>query len=780
MTMAKRIKLRTLLAGGVFTLLFVGLIGKVYWVQVVKADFWAGEAMKAWNASETLKQERGRILDRDGRVLAADAAAYTIAVNPKLIAKFEQEHPQWRMADRIVSKLHNVLGAPEDELRKAITSQKDNGEYRDQREIRPYGWKVDKKLKDRLDAFREELRNITGIKTDVGLYFMEEKKRYYPKDELASHILGYEDKEGVAVLGLEKKLNEELSGSEGYIKYQKDGARMQLPNGKVDYKQPLDGKDVTLTIDEDIQFYIEEALRTAYDKYKPISMTAIAADPNTMEILGMASLPDFNPNSYWDKAEDLSAFRNNAIQSLYEPGSTFKIVTLAGAVEEGLFDPNAYYKSGSIKYSEKDKPIKDHNNGIGWGENGMITYLEGLKHSSNVAFVKLGYQMLGKERLVKYINDFGFGQKTGIELPNEVSRPFSLDWPSEVATATFGQGKVLVTPIQQVAAVAAVANGGKLLQPHLVKSISDPNTGEKVVTEPKLVRQVISPETSSQVGLYLEQVVSDLEDGTGRIVYTPGYRIAGKTGTAQKVSRGEAGGYAKNKYVVSFIGYAPVENPKVVLYVLVDEPQIDNAGGGSVAGPIFKEIMIKSLQKLGIEPKLNEQDRENTEAAGAGVSSTNEGKKTVLTATVPDVTEMTVAQARDRLGQSKFPYGVLGKGTKVLQQLPKGGSVIPATQRIYLLTDTKPGNVPDLTGLSLRDALEMCTLLQVTAKVEGEGYVVSQKAEKEGDRWTLRLTLAAQDQPAPSDANTAEGENTEAGDQASSAADSQTEEAGAE
>ena len=754
MAMAKRIKLRTLLAGGIFTLLFVGLVMRVYWVQVVKAEFWTEEAMKTWNASETLKQERGMILDRNGKVLAADAAAYTIAVNPKLIAKFEQEHPEWKMADRIVSKLHNVLGTSEDKLREMIASKKDNGEYRDQREIRPEGWKVDKNVKDRLDAFREELRKITGIKTDVGLYFLEEKKRYYPKETLASHILGYEDKEGNAIQGLEKKLDEELKGSEGYIKYQKDGARMQLPNGKVEYKQALDGKDITLTIDEDIQFYIEEALRAGYEQYKPISMTAIAADPNTMEILGMASLPDFNPNSYWEKAQDLSAFRNNAIQSLYEPGSTFKIVTLAGAVEEGLFDPNAYYKSGSIKYSDKDKPIKDHNNGVGWGENGMITYLEGLKHSSNVAFVKLGYQMLGKERLVQYINDFGFGQKTGIELPNEVSKPFSLDWPSEVATATFGQGKVLVTPIQQVAAVAAVANGGRLLQPHLVKTISDPNTGEKIVTEPTLVRQVISPETSRQVGLYLEQVVSDLKDGTGRVAYTPGYRIAGKTGTAQKVSSGQAGGYAKNKYVVSFIGYAPVENPKVVLYVVVDEPQIDNAGGGAVAGPIFKEIMVKSLQKLGVEPKLDESETE----ASKDESSPAEDKNAVLTAKVPDVTGMTVAQALDRLTQGKFPHGVLGKGDKVLQQLPKGGSVMPTSQRIYLLTDTKTGNVPDLTGLSLRDALEMCSLLQVTVKVEGEGYVVSQQAVKEDDRWTLHLKLAPQDQ------DDAAGEEPDGGD----------------
>jgi len=742
--MTRRIKLRTLLAGGLFTLLFVGLIFRLYWVQVYKGSVYLENAMKIWSASETIRQERGMLLDRNGKVLAADALAYTVAVNPKLIAKYEEQHPEWKLADQIVSKLHIELGTPESKLREMIASKKENGEYRDQREIRPDGWKIDKEVKDRLSDFREELRKLTG-KSDVGLYFMNEQKRYYPKGSLASHILGYEDKDGNAILGLEKKLNEELSGSPGYIKYQKDGSRTQLPNGDVDFKQAVDGKDVTLTIDQDIQFYIDEALRTAYEQYKPISITAIAADPDTMEILGMASLPDYDPNTFWEY-EDQSVFRDNAIQSLYEPGSTFKIVTLAAAVEEGLFDPNAYYKSGSINYSQKDKPIKDHNNGVGWGENGMITYLEGLKHSSNVAFVKLGYEMLGKERLIKYIDDFGFGQKTGIELPNEVSRPYSLDWPSEVATATFGQGKVLVTPIQQVTAVAAVANGGKLLQPHIVKSISDPNTGEKIVTEPKVVRQVISPETSRKVGEYLESVVSDQEIGTGKAAYTPGYRIAGKTGTAQKVSaqkssQGTPRGYAANRYVVSFIGYAPVEHPKVVLYVVVDEPQIDNAGGGKVAGPIFKEIMVKSLQHLGIEPKLDKEEETTSKNAAA-----TQGKKGELTASVPEVTGMTVTQARDRLKENNFQIGVLGKGNKVLQQLPKGGSVLPPSQRIYLLTDTKPGNVPDLTGLSMRDALEMCSLLQVVCTVEGEGYVTGQKAVKSGDKWTLQITLSPQGQ----------------------------------
>jgi len=732
--MTKRIKLRTLLMGGLFTLLFVGLIVRVYWVQVVKADFWAAQAMKTWITSETIRQDRGMLLDRDGKVLAADAAAYTIAVSPKQIALLDEKNPQWKLAARIESKLNVVLGTDKLTLRDMITSTREDGSLLDQREVRPDGWKVDKAVRDRLEAFREELRKMTKTK-NVGLYFIEEKKRYYPNDSLASHILGYENKDGVAIMGLEKKLDELLKGESGFIKYQKDGTRTKLPGGEIEVKQAVDGKNIALTIDRTIQFYIDEALRKAYADFKPVSITAIAADPKTMEILGMSSYPNFNPNAYWEKAGDQAAFNNHAIQSLYEPGSTFKIVTLAAAVEEGYFKPDDIYQSGSIKYSAKDKPVRDHN----WNGWGPISYLDGLKHSSNVAFVKLGYEMLGKQKLVEYITNFGFGQKTGIELPNEVSRSFSLDYPSEVATATFGQGKVLVTPIQQVAAVAAVANGGKLMVPHIVKSITDPASGEKQVTEPQVVRQVISEETSRKVGEYLEQVVSDKEIGTGHKAYIPGYRIAGKTGTAQKVSKGgakkEGSDYSADKYVVSFIGYAPVEDPKIVLFVLIDEPKVENAGGGSVAGPIFKEIMGQSLLHLGVHPDLPKDNKD------AGASDDAEAAREV-TAIVPDVTGMTVAQAQAAIKQRAFPVGVLGKGTKVLQQLPKASSVLPTSQRVYLLTDTKAGNVPDLKGLSLRDALEMCSLLQVVCTVEGQGYVVSQKAAKVDDKWTLHLTLA--------------------------------------
>jgi penicillin-binding protein 2B len=723
--MTRRIRLRTLCMGVFFTLLFGGLVFRIYWVQVGPASaMWLKQARDTWMTSETIPQDRGMMLDRNGAVLAADAAAYTVALGPNKIALLDKENPDWHLADRIVAKLHTILGTPEDKLRAIVGAKKKDGKFLDQKEIRPDGWKIDKSVRDRLDTFREELKQLTG-KKDVGIYFIEDQKRYYPNGLLASHILGYQNKDGKAILGLEKKFDDALKGSPGFIQYEKDNTGAQLPNGKVQMKSAVNGKNVTLTLDRDIQFYIEDALREAYDKYHPVSITAIAADPKTMDILGMASLPDFDPNHYWS-AQDQAQFKDNAIQSVYEPGSTFKIVTLAAAVQEGKFNPNEMYKSGNIHVP--GWTIHDHN-WNGWGE---ISFLDGLKHSSNVAFVKLGYEKLGAEKLRQYIDAFGFGQKTGIELPGELAGAISFhnQIASEVATASFGQGLVQVTPIQQVTAVAAVANGGQLMQPHLVKSIADPAAGTKQVFEPKVVRQVISPESARKVGDYLESVVSDQKIGTGKNAYIPGYRIAGKTGTAQKVIDGK---YSPNKYVVSFIGYAPVEDPKIVLYVIVDEPQTALAGGSTVAAPIFKKIMEQSLRHLGVMPNLSKEQQNKMAVTGA---------KTDITATVEDVTGLSTGQAKSELKSRSFDAMTIGNGGKVIQQLPRAGSVLPVSQPVFLLTEANPGSVPDLKGLSLRDALEMCSLLKADCTVKGEGYVVSQEEVKSGANLTVKLTLA--------------------------------------
>ncbi|NBD22803.1 penicillin-binding transpeptidase domain-containing protein [Paenibacillus glycinis] len=720
--MTKRIKLRTLLVGGVISLLFVFLVGRIYWVQVVKADFWTEKAKEVWSRSEKLVPARGTITDRNGNVLAMDVTAYTVALNPSIIHTL-------KLSDVIVNKLSSVLGISKEKVRDVAEAKQANGKFYMQRELHDGGWKIDKEVADRIIKFREQLIEQTDEK-DVGIYLIDEKKRFYPKGSLASHILGYEDKEGNAKLGLESALDSQLRGTEGSIKYERDGNGVILDNGSVDMTPAVDGKNVKLTIDDNIQNYIEDAIKEAYYKYQPQSITAIAADPQTMEILGMANMPNFNPNSYWTSPQ--ANFYDHSIKSTYEPGSTFKIVTLAGAVQEGIFDPSAMYKSGSIKVPG----ATIHDVKQNWG---TISFLDGLKRSSNVAFVKLGYEGLKSDKLLSYIDNFGFGKKTGIELGGEVAGLVNPVYPSDFATASFGQG-VTVTPIQQVAAVAAVANGGKLLVPHLVKEIDDPVKKTSVVTKPQVVRQVVTEKTANQVDEYLEQVVSDQQIGSGKNAYIQGYRVAGKTGTAQKVINGK---YAEDKYVLSFIGFAPVGNPKVVLYIVMDAPNDRLLSGGGAVAPIFKQIMLQSLKHLGVQPIITKDEAADNAA-------------TEQTVAVPDVTKLTLTQAKKNLTDKKLAYTVVGNGGTILKQIPKAGTAIGPDQNIFLLTQEQSKlTTPNMKGMSLRDAMQICANLGVKCLASGGGFVKSQTKAKLNGQDVLQLNLAPPDKEMlkPSDAD---------------------------
>lgn len=713
--MVKRIKLRTLFLGGCITLFFLVLIGRVFFIQVLQGNFWQEEAAKQRAHTSTIKAVRGAISDRNGSILASDVPAYTVVVSPEVI------HTQG-IAEEVVAKLHELLGKPVDELQKLVEAKDENGKYLKNREIRNEGWKIDQELADKVLAFRDELEDKYDIQ-ETGIGYVREQKRYYPKDSLAAHILGYTDRDGNAMAGLEALFDDKLKGTNGVLNYQADGKGYKLPDAEEMYKPVVNGDNLKLTLDSTIQYYIEEAMKKAYAQYDPVSMTVIAADPNTMEILGMANLPTFNPNEYWN--EEQAGFYNHAIKSTYEPGSTFKIVTLAGTVQEKLFNPDAKFKSGSIKIKGVRDPLHDIKK-AGWGE---ITFLEGVKRSSNVAFVKLGYEMLGKEKLVQYITDFGFGQKTGIDMPGESKGFITPKYESEYATLAYGHGKVVVTPLQQLVAVAAIANGGKLMTPYVVKETTNPNTGEKTVTKPVVVRQVISEETAKETGEYLEQVVADQVIGTGKHAYIEGYRVAGKTGTAIKVVGTD---YVRDKQLVSFIGYAPVNDPKIAVIVIIDEPNVE-LGGGALAAPVFKEIVTQSLQYMGV-PKLAAPETDAGKTAVKTVASS-------LRAT-PELTGKSMKEARDLLLDQGFDFEVVGNGASVISQYPKAGTNLASGQRIYLLSQQADGkSVPDLRGESLRDALEVLTLLKVGIGIEGEGYVSEQKVETKDGKTRVSLNL---------------------------------------
>ncbi|MDB5053614.1 MAG: stage sporulation protein [Bacilli bacterium] len=727
--MEKKVKVRSMVIGLIFTLLFAGLMTRMYWVQVVQASMLEKKAEKNWQDEESLPAKRGAIVDRNNVSLAEEGSAFTIAVSPEMIA-LKKLAPDV-LAHEISHGLAAILGANAGvdpiELEKTIFAmatkkKQDSSKYLVEVEVKPEGWKIDVATKNKVDEMIQAIQLGHGWKptVSIGVSAKETEKRYYPYNSLASHVLGYLDKEGKPIGGVEDTYDSFLKGTPGKYKHESDKAGVELPDSKVSYTPADMGKTVQLTIDQNIQYYLETAMQKSMDQFHPKSMSAIAVDPKTMEILAMASAPTFDPNRYWEAKQ--SDYKNTGISSRYEPGSTFKIVTLAGTVAENLFNPNETYQSGSINVH--GSIIKDHNGGAGWG---IIPFMDGLLYSSNVAFVKLGYEKLGPDKLRSYIDKFGFGVKTGIDLPNEIPGIIAMKYPVEFATATFGQGQVGTTLLQQAAAYAAIANGGKLMWPHIVKDIIDPQTKQVIQSfAPKVVRQVVSPDVANQTSLYLEQVVANQDKGTGKKAYLNGYRIAGKTGTAQIVEPGEKV-YSTVQYNISFIGYAPVEDPKILIAIMSEEPDIggDYHRGSEVWYPVFRDVMSQSLRYMGI-----------TSTAASSKTSIDEPIKTI-----PDLSNATLASAKSMLYQMGLQAQVFGKGGKVVKQYPLPNTEISMTQQVYITTEANMQAIPDFKGKSLRDALEVCSLLELQCKVSGEGYVTTQTVAGEGAQQIITLEL---------------------------------------
>lgn len=702
----KRIKIRIIFIGSVVTLLLLTVLTRLFWIQTVEADWLVKEAESLWSREKTIEPKRGTIYDRNGEVLAYSGTAYRVIAKLKPLSKNDQYYVKNPV--EVAALLSPVLDVSRERLITQLTRENVM-----QVELPRGGWKVDE---DTAEKIREmEIPGIVLSKTN---------RRYYPNGAFASHVLGYYDMDGRAVLGVEQLYDELLSGKEGSYQFLKDGAGYQLPDGLESIIPSEDGKDVYLTIDKHIQGYVEDALNEAEEKYHPKKMSVVVADPNTGEILALANRPHFNPYKYWD-IEDYQVQINHAVSSVFEPGSTFKIVTLAAAIEEGMFHPNETYQSG--KYRIGPNTIRDHNNGKGWGE---ITFLEGVQKSSNVAFVILGYERLKKEKLFEYINRFGFGQPTGVGLPNEASgvmRNVNQAYPIEVATTTFGQG-VGVTALQQVAAVSAVANGGLLMKPYIVKAISDQHSGEITQTfEPQEIRRVISESTSQQARNILETVVTD---GTGSLYHINGYRIAGKTGTAQK-PKSDGRGYEEGKYIYSFIGFAPTDRPELLVYVVVDDPDVDYIyAGAQLTSSIFKSIASNTFKYLKMGPEMS----------GESIKVEEEAKFKV-----PELVGYAVETSSQKVLNEGGNPRVIGEGTKVIRQYPEPGTFMERGGTVYLLTQkTDRVTVPDFKGMSLREALEYAMLLDISIDFAGKGYVVEQSIEpgiplQENDTVLLRL-----------------------------------------
>ncbi|MEF2291631.1 MULTISPECIES: stage V sporulation protein D [Virgibacillus] len=622
-------------------LVFVIIDIRLGYVQFVIGDELMGQATELWTRDIEFEPERGKILDRNGEVLAENVTAPSVVVVPRQIDD----------AEKTAQKLASILQMSEDEAFEYVTKNASSVN------IHPEGRKINEK---------QEL----AIRTlDMnGVYLSKDSKRHYPFGDDLSHVLGFAGIDNQGLMGLELFYDEQLSGNKGSLSFYSDAKGRRLERLADIYSEPEDGLDLKTTIDTRVQTIMERELDLVASKYNPDGAVAIAVNPKTGGVLGMTSRPNFHPEKYQEVDSDIFD-RNLPIWSTYEPGSTFKIITLAAALEEEVVDLNKdhYHDDGDISVGGSELHC--------WksGGHGHQSYLEVVQNSCNPGFVSLG-QKLGKDKLFSYIDLFGFGKKTGIDLQGEgtgiLFKPENVG-PVELATTAFGQG-VSVTPIQQVMAVSAAVNGGFLYEPYIAEEwINSTTQSVQKQVKPTMKKRVISEDTSNEIRHALESVVAQ---GTGRPAYVDGYRVGGKTGTAQKV--GPDGRYMENNYVVSFIGFAPADDPEIVVYVAVDNPKNAVQFGGVVAAPVVGTIIGDSLRAMDVKPRTEGIEKDYQWPEQPKIE-------------VPDVKGMKKKDLQEYM--TNLSIETSGDGDYIVDQAPKPGTKVEQGSkiRVYLAENNR-------------------------------------------------------------------------------------------
>ena len=670
------------------TLLFFAVLAifiifclRLAWLQLVKGTWYQQQALQNRIREITVDPQRGDILDRNGNVLATSIsadAAYAVPAEVKSSGKV-QETAQ-TLATILSMKASDVLGM--------ITQ--------DQQSV----W-----IDLQLDPTQSQALRQAAL---PGIGIIAKPQRYYPKKNLASHVLGIAGDYNQGLEGIEVQYDKELSGVSGRLLVEYDAAGREIPGTARNFIEPEPGDTVVLTIDQNIQYFAERELDKVMQERHPVSATIIVEDPDTGEILAMANRPDFDPNNYQDYPT--ANRRNIAICNSYEPGSTFKIVTLGAALDENLVsESDRFYCPGFIQVADRTIHC--------WlpQGHGSESLAEVVQNSCNVGFIDIGLRE-GLNTFYKYLDAFGFGKLTGIDLPGEAEGIIVNQKEAtqvDLATMSIGQANS-VTPLQLVMAMGAVANGGKLMQPYVVKELRN-SQGEVIKQfDPKVVRQVLSPDTAQEERSLLQRVI---DQGTGTTARLDGYTAGGKTGTGQKPLPG--GGYSDTAHVLDFLGFAPVDHPRLVCFVLLDSPQ--GIQFGSVqAAPVFKNVMNDSLRYLQVP----------MDYLPSGATLNDD-----LTV-VPPVTNLPVSEAQKTLAAAGLVGEVSGQGQVVLDQVPVDGVKLTKGSKVLLSLDasgavpTGERTVPDLTGKSLRDVAEELADMNLVLVPEGgqfpTGIAVSQ------------------------------------------------------
>lgn len=631
----KKINERIKITFLVMLILFIFIILRVFYIQVFDYKKLNKYASNLWSRDLPIEANRGLILDRNGVVLADNLTTTSLVLIPNQIKEKEK-------ATEELAKILNVSYA---EMKKHVYKKTSI------ERVHPEGRRLSYDIAEKISNLKLE-----------GVYLVKEAKRYYPYGNLLSHSLGYVGIDNQGLSGLELEYDKYLTGKSGAIKYFSDAKGNKLNVSDV-YVEPQDGMNLYLTIDINIQKSIERELDNIVDMFSPDMALAVVMNPKTGEILGMGSRPDYNPNTYQKYSQDVLS-RNLPVWSSYEPGSTFKIITMATSVEEKIIDieNDHFYDSGSVNVDGSVLKC--------WkaGGHGDQTFLQVLQNSCNPGFVKLG-QMLGKERLFSYIKRFGFGEKTGVDLNGEgqgILFPLDKVGNVELSTTAFGQG-VSVTPIQQVTAVSAVVNGGYLYKPYIVKSIAEKETNTIIQeTSKTLVRKVISSETSAIMRHALESVVAK---GGGKAAYIEGYRIGGKTGTAQKVKDGR---YMVGNYIMSFMSIVPSNDPEAVFYLAIDNPKNTALLSSYTTTPIARRVLLDIIDALDIKEQKEgmEKDLEWTDK---------------IMYQVPNVIGKSVKEAKKLL--SNFTIEYTGTGETVISQSPEANTKLEDRGTVRLLLE---------------------------------------------------------------------------------------------
>ncbi len=676
-----------------------------------------GRNMKQFAASrntisKTLKASRGTIYDLEGNILAQNVTSYTIIAYLDASRSKNGQINHVKDIEKTARELSAILECDENELREKLQKGKDNKKY--QIEFGSIGKNISEIKKGEIENL-----NLPGID------FEETDKRYYPNGDFASYILGYaktnerEDENGKIVtsidgeLGIEAKFDEELKGTDGYLKYEQDRFGYKIPDTAETRIEAQNGKDIYLTIDAGIQRFVETEVQEVQNKYVPDWTIMAVMDAKTGDILASGGTPSFNPN-----LRNLTSYQNPLVSNAFEPGSTMKTYTYICALEKGVYNGNDTFRSGTIEVA--DAVIKDWNN-TGWG---TINYDKGYEYSSNVGVTTMIGHFLDRDELKACFKKYGFGASTGIDLSKEHSGTLGFKYPVEVANATFGQG-INTTAIQHLKALSMISNNGKELTPHVVSKIVDPNT-KKTTYERKVEESepLINESTINKMKELMYNVVNSDDPGaTGKKYRIEGYNVIGKTGTSQIYDE-KKGGYLKgeNDYIYSFAGMFPKDNPEVIIYVAIKKPNTPSSN-------TISDSTVRLMKNIAKYRNL--------------VTEGNQINSTVTSLTLDSYTNKKTEDVKNIMNQNNIQTVIIGDGDKIIDQSPKKGETVLSYDKVFLITNGSQNKMPDLTGYTRSDAIYLMKTLNIKYEIEGYGHVISQSIAPGEDinENTVKITL---------------------------------------